>query len=57
MANWLEAFQMREGETVRGVLADYDAVALTTDELVMSLPDLDASQSSSEGSGRTRRTG
>lgn len=32
MANWLEAFEMREGETVRGVLADYDAVALITDE-------------------------
>lgn len=44
MADWLEAFEMREGETVRGVIADYEAVALTTDELVMSLPDLDASQ-------------
>jgi hypothetical protein len=44
MADWLEAFEIREGETVRGVLADYEAVALTTDELVMSLPDLDARQ-------------
>jgi Protein of unknown function (DUF664) len=35
---------MLEGETLAGVLADYEQVARRTDELVASLPDLDASQ-------------
>ncbi len=30
------------GETLEGVLADYDAVARHTDEVVATLPDLDA---------------
>jgi hypothetical protein len=37
-------FDMLEGETLAGVLADYEQVARRTDELVASLPDLDASQ-------------
>ena len=45
MADWLGAFTMTEDETVADVLAGYEAVATTTDELVRSLPDLDASQS------------
>lgn len=40
---WKE-FAMLEGETIEGLLAAYDAVARHTDELVASLPDLDASQ-------------
>ncbi len=36
-------FQMQPGETLAGVLADYAEVARRTDELVASLPDLDAS--------------
>jgi hypothetical protein len=37
-------FRMEEGETVAGLLADYDEVARRTDELVTTLPSLDASQ-------------
>jgi uncharacterized damage-inducible protein DinB len=37
-------FRMLPGETLEGVLADYEEVARRTDELVVSLPDLDASQ-------------
>jgi uncharacterized damage-inducible protein DinB len=44
IADWLGAFAMGEGETAQGVLADYAAIARATDELVMSLPDLDARQ-------------
>lgn len=44
VADWLAAFEMAAGETVRDVLSDYAAVASRTDELVMRLPDLDASQ-------------
>ncbi|WP_205470959.1 DinB family protein [Nocardioides sp. SYSU D00038] len=39
-----DAFRMVEGETLAGLLDDYDAVAARTDELVRTLPDLDASQ-------------
>ena len=37
------SFRMEPGETVHGLLADYDAVARETDEIVAALPDLDAS--------------
>ncbi len=45
--NWgpdafMRHWHLHEGETLAGVLADYDAVAARTDELVASLPDLDA---------------
>ncbi|MFI0898570.1 DinB family protein [Streptomyces sp. NPDC020983] len=36
-------FAMQPGETLAGVLAAYDEVARRTDELVATLPDLDAS--------------
>jgi Protein of unknown function (DUF664) len=35
-------FRLLPGETLEGVLADYEEVARRTDELVVSLPDLDA---------------
>jgi hypothetical protein len=41
---WLNGFRMLESETVAGLLANYDALARSTDELILSLPDLDASQ-------------
>jgi hypothetical protein len=44
MASWLDGFRMLPGETLSGLLADYDEVALRTDELVQTLPDLDSSQ-------------
>ncbi len=37
------SFRMLEGDTLARVLARYDEVARRTDELVVSLPDLDAS--------------
>lgn len=39
-----EEFRLLPGETLAGVLADYDEVARRTDELVSALPDLDATQ-------------
>ena len=44
MSTWLNGFRVLEGETVEGLLAAYDATARRTDELVVSIPDLDASQ-------------
>jgi Protein of unknown function (DUF664) len=44
MTAWANAFKMLPGETLAGILADYDKVASRTDELVATLPDLDASQ-------------
>jgi hypothetical protein len=44
VAAWANAFRMLPGETLAGILADYDKVASRTDELVATLPDLDASQ-------------
>jgi uncharacterized damage-inducible protein DinB len=38
-----ESFQMLEGETVASILAEYEEIARSTDEIVASLPDLDAS--------------
>jgi uncharacterized damage-inducible protein DinB len=44
VSDWMAAFWMTADDTVAGVLADYDAVAQDTDDLVRSCPDLDASQ-------------
>jgi uncharacterized damage-inducible protein DinB len=44
IAAWVNAFRMLDGETVAGLLARYDEVAQRTDDLVRTLPDLDASQ-------------
>ncbi|MER6951468.1 DinB family protein [Nonomuraea sp. NPDC000554] len=43
-AQWADAFQLLPGETLAGVLTDYAEVARRTDELVATLPDLDATQ-------------
>jgi uncharacterized damage-inducible protein DinB len=43
-AEWGTQFQMRPGDTLAGVLADYDEAARRTDELVATLPDLGARQ-------------
>jgi hypothetical protein len=37
------SFRMLPGETLAGILADYEQVAARTDELVRTLPDLNAS--------------
>jgi len=42
MTGWTDAFRLLPDETLAGVLADYEKVAQRTDELVASLPDLDA---------------
>ena len=42
MAKWAEEFRMGPDETLEGVLAHYEEVARRTDELVRTLPDLDA---------------
>lgn len=39
-----DEFKMLPGETLAGVLADYADVARRTDELIATLPDLDATQ-------------
>jgi uncharacterized damage-inducible protein DinB len=39
---WARQWRLEPGETLAGLLADYDAVARHTDELVAALPDLDA---------------
>jgi Protein of unknown function (DUF664) len=44
MQEWLNGFKMLPGETLAGLLDDYAAVAKATDELLATLPDLDASQ-------------
>ncbi|HEX5190593.1 MAG TPA: DinB family protein [Streptosporangiaceae bacterium] len=41
---WSAMFQMTDGETLAGLLKRYDEVAAETDELVRTLPDLDAEQ-------------
>jgi hypothetical protein len=43
LAKWAEEFRMGPGDTLAGILADYDEVARRTDDLVRTLPDLDAS--------------
>lgn len=40
---WAGGFRMHEGETLAGLLDEYEQVARRTDELVATLPDLDAS--------------
>ena len=40
---WAEEFRLLPGETLDGVLAEYEEIARRTDELVTTLPDLDAS--------------
>ena len=44
VAAWQRQFQLLPGETLAGVLAEYASVATATDELVRTLPDLDAAQ-------------
>lgn len=44
LARWTNAFRMVEGETLAGLLAEYDEVARETEEIVVKLPDLDATQ-------------
>ena len=39
---WSRHWHLQSGETLAGVLADYEEVARRTDDLVSSLPDLDA---------------
>ena len=39
---WAEGFRLLPGETLAGVLAGYEDAAKHTDELVATLPDLDA---------------
>ncbi|MGH2518790.1 MAG: DUF664 domain-containing protein, partial [Chloroflexota bacterium] len=41
---WDRGFDPGEGETLAGLLAEYEEVASHTDELVRTLPSLDASQ-------------
>jgi Protein of unknown function (DUF664) len=40
---WADAFRMLDDETLADLLEDYGRVAQRTDELVLQLPDLDAS--------------
>jgi uncharacterized damage-inducible protein DinB len=42
--DWSAGFRMVEGETLAGLLEAYEKVAQRTDELVATLPDLDAAQ-------------
>jgi len=44
MGDWMSAFQMVPGETLAGLLADYDLCAEQTAAVVTGLRDLDASQ-------------
>lgn len=41
--DWSAAFRMLPGETLAGLLDEYEQVARRTDELVATLPDLDSS--------------
>jgi uncharacterized damage-inducible protein DinB len=43
-ADWAALFRMKEGETLAGLLDAYEEMARRTDELLATLPDLDASQ-------------
>jgi uncharacterized damage-inducible protein DinB len=44
MEKWAEEFRMGPDDTLEGVLAHYEEVAAHTDDLVRTLPDLDATQ-------------
>lgn len=39
---WADEFVLRDDETLEGVLAEYAEIAARTDELVRTIPDLDA---------------
>lgn len=39
----LDGFKLLPGETLAGLISDYDAAAAATDELLATVPDLDAS--------------
>lgn len=41
---WTNGFRMVDGETLAGLLAEYDDVARETEEIVAKLPDLDGTQ-------------
>jgi uncharacterized damage-inducible protein DinB len=43
VGDYMDGFRMLEGETLAGLLADYDQVAQRTSDLIRTLPDLDAS--------------
>ena len=43
MTRWAEEFRLGPDETLDGVLASYEEVARRTDDVVRTLPDLDAS--------------
>src|SRR3984957_12668503 len=43
-ARWRDNFRLLDGETLEGVLSEYEAVAAKTDEVVRTLPDLSATQ-------------
>ena len=43
VARWTNQFRMADGETLAGLLAEYDEVARRTEEVVNALPDLDVS--------------
>jgi Protein of unknown function (DUF664) len=42
--DWMAGFRMLEGETLAGLLDEYDEVARRTDEMMATPPDLDATQ-------------
>ena len=42
VARFADGFRLLDGETLAGVLEEYDRVAAATDRLVRTLPDLDA---------------
>jgi hypothetical protein len=42
MKSYLDGFKMLPGETLAGLLDEYEAVAAATDELIRTLPDMDA---------------
>jgi len=43
-ADWAGGFRMLDGETLAGLLNEYEQVARRTDELARTLPDLDVTQ-------------
>ena len=45
LQDWSDGFRMLAGETLAGLLEEYEQVARRTDELVATLPDLDAAHS------------
>ena len=48
-SDFANGFRMLPGETLAGILADYEQVAARTDELVRTLPDLDLSHELAAG--------